>query len=228
MNCINCPKAQKHPFCNLSEKSRTFLESNSIRMGYRRGNILFREGDESSAVFLICSGRVKVYASSRDGRSFTLRIAAEGDVLGMSAVLQDKDYEVTAEAIEPTEVRVVRAKQFKQMLNECADASLGAARSLAADYRSAFDEACLVALPGSSAGKLARLILDWTADAERRGSGSFVTMPLTHEELASMAATSRETVTRTLGQFRKDKLISIRGVALTVLQPEALKQLAAG
>lgn len=226
MNCINCPHVVKHPFCNVGERERAFLEANSIQMEYRRGNLLFREGDECSAVFVICSGKVKVSAASSQGRSFTLRIAGEGDVLGMGAVLQDKEYEVTAEAIEPCQVRVLRAKFFKQMLQQYADVGIGVARALADDYRAAFDEACLIALPGSSAGKLARLILDLAADATRRGSGSSVTMALTHEELASMIATTRETVTRTLGRFRKDELISIRGVSLTVLQPDALKQLA--
>jgi CRP/FNR family transcriptional regulator len=211
----------------VSEGARAFLEVNSIKMEYRRGNILFREGDECSVVFIICSGQVKVSAASSQGRSFTLRIAGEGDVLGMGAVLQDKEYEVTAEAIEPCQVRVLRAKLFKQMLHEYPDVGMGVAKALAGDYRAAFDEACLIALPGSSAGKLARLILDWEADAKRRGPGSSVTMALTHEELASMIATTRETVTRTLGRFRKDELISIRGVSLTVLRPDALKQLAA-
>jgi CRP/FNR family transcriptional regulator len=169
---------------------------------------------------------VKVSAASSQGRSFTLRIAGEGDVLGMGAVLQDKEYEVMAEAIEPCQVRVLRARFFKQMLQEHSDVGMGVARALADDYRAAFDEACLIALPGSSAGKLARLILDWAADAKQKGQGSSVTMPLTHEELASMIATTRETVTRALGRFRKDELISIRGVSLTVLQPEALRQLA--
>lgn len=226
-NCLNCPQAYKHPFCNLSEKSRSFLEVNSIPMEYRRGNILFREGDECSAVFVICSGRVKISVSAREGRTFILRIAGPGDVLGMGSALGADEYEVTAEAIEPTQVHVLRTKLFKQMVQEFADASLGAARSLAKDYRAAFDGACLIALPGSPAGRLARLILDWAADAKYTGPHSSVTMPLTHEELASMTATSRETVTRTLGRFRKEKLISIRGVALTVLQPQALEQLSA-
>jgi CRP/FNR family transcriptional regulator, cyclic AMP receptor protein len=226
-NCFNCPGACKHAFCNLSEKSLSFLEINSIPMEYRRGNILFREGDECSAVFVICSGRVKISTTSREGRTFILRIAGSGDVLGMGSALQDKEYEVTAEAIEPTEVRVLRTRLFKQMVQEFADASLGAAKALAKDYRAAFDEACLIALPGSPAGRLARLILDWGVDAKCAGPGSSVTMPLTHEELASMTATTRETVTRTLGRFRKEKLISIRGVALTVLQPQALEQLSA-
>ena len=55
-NCLECPQACKHPFCDLSEQSRSFLEANSIPMEYRRGNILFREGDECSAVFVVCSG----------------------------------------------------------------------------------------------------------------------------------------------------------------------------
>jgi CRP/FNR family transcriptional regulator, cyclic AMP receptor protein len=226
-NCLNCPQACKHPFCNLSEKSRTFLEVKSIPMEYRRGNILFREGDECNAVFVICSGRVKISASSREGHTFILRIAGPGDVLGMDSALQADEYEVTAEAIEPTEVRVLRTKLFKQMVQEFADAGLGAAKALAKDYRAAFDEACLIALPGSPAGRLARLILDWGVDAKCAGPHSSVTMPLTHEELASMTATTRETVTRTLGRFRKEKLISIRGVVLTVLQPQALEQLSA-
>ena len=196
-------------------------------MEYRRGNILFREGDECSAVFIICSGRVKISATSREGRTFILRIAGSGDVLGMGSALEGDEYEMTAEAIEPTQVRVLRTKVFKQMVQQFADADLGAAKALAVDYRAAFDEACLIALPGSPAGRLARLILDWGVDAKYTGPRSSVTMPLTHEELASMTATTRETVSRTLGRFRKEKLISIRGVALTVLQPQALEQFSA-
>ena len=226
-NCLNCSQACKHPFCNLSENSLAFLEVNSIPMEYRRGNILFREGDECNAVFVICSGRVKISATSREGRTFILRISGPGDVLGMVSALRAHEYEVTAEAIEPTQVRVLRTKFFKQMVQEFADASLGAANALAKDYRAVFDEACLIALPGSPAARLARLILDWAADARDTGPHSSITMPLTHEELASMTATTRETVTRTLGRFRKEKLISIRGVALTVLQPQALEQLSA-
>jgi CRP/FNR family transcriptional regulator, cyclic AMP receptor protein len=226
-SCMNCPNASKHPFCNLNETSRSFLDANSIPMEYRRGNILFRQGDESSAVFVVCSGRVKVSATSSEGRTLILRIAAAGDVLGMGAALHGDEYEVTAEAIEPSQVRVLRTRFFKQMLQEYGDASLGAAHALAKDYRAAFDEACRIGLPGSPAARLARLILDWVTAAKSKAPESLVTMPLTHDELASMTATTRETVTRTLGRFRKEKLISTRGVVLNVLQPAALERLSA-
>jgi CRP/FNR family transcriptional regulator len=98
---------------------------------------------------------------------------------------------------------------------------------LAEDYRVAFDDARRLALPETPAGRLARLLLDWASDAKTAKGSPTITMALTHEELASMTATTRETITRTLGRFRKEKLISIRGVALTLLQPAAIEQLSA-
>jgi len=155
-----------------------------------------------------------------------LRIANAGDVLGMSAALTSGESEITAEALEPCRVCVFHLKHLTTMLEQYSDASMVAAKVLAEDYRAAFDEARLMGLPGSPAGRVARLILDWAADA-RKSSNAFITMSLTHEEVASMTATTRETVTRTLSRFRKDKIISTRGVALTVLQPRALEQLSA-
>jgi CRP/FNR family cyclic AMP-dependent transcriptional regulator len=224
--CLNCSQTGTHPFCNLGQESRDFFESNSVRMEYPRGSVLFREGDRTSAVFVMCSGRVKVSATSRDGRTMILRIANAGDVLGMSAALANSEYEVTAEALEPCSVRVLHLRHLTTMLQKYSDASMGAAKALAEDYRAAFDEARLMGLPASPAGRVARLILDWADDA-RKSSSAFITMSLTHEEVASMTATTRETVTRTLSRFRKDKIISTHGVALTILQPRALEQLSA-
>jgi CRP/FNR family transcriptional regulator len=155
-----------------------------------------------------------------------LRIADAGDVLGLSSALTGSEYEVTAEVLQPCRVRVLHLRHLNTMLGQYGDASLGAAKALAEDYRAAFDEARLIALPGSPAGRVARLILDWSNEA-KKASSPFVTMMLTHEELASMTATTRETVTRTLSRMRKEKMISTRGVALTVLQPRALEQLSA-
>lgn len=226
-NCLSCPHAGKYAFCNLGEGARSFLDANSIAMEYQRGNILFREGDQCGAVYVVCSGRVKISSTSREGRTLILRIADAGDVLGLSAAMSANEYEVTAEAMEHCRVRLLHVKHLAQMLQQFGDAGIGAAKALAEDYRAAFGEVRLIALSGSPAGRLARLILNWADDARRKGWSSHVTMPLTHEELASMTATTRETVTRTLGKFRKEKIISTHGVALTVLQPAVLEQLSA-
>jgi CRP/FNR family cyclic AMP-dependent transcriptional regulator len=225
--CHNCPNAGKHAFCSLGDDARSFLESQSVGVEYPRGTVLFREGDQCDAVFVICSGKVKVSTTSREGRTMILRIADGGDVLGMSAALGGEPFEVTAEALEPSRVRVLHLKSLQHLLHHFSDASMCAAKALAEDYRVAFDEARRFALPETPAGRLARLLLDWAEEAKGTGSTPTITMALTHEELASMTATTRETITRTLGRFRKEKLISIRGVALTLLQPSALQQLSA-
>jgi len=225
--CANCPHTGSRVFCNLGDESRNFLETNSISMEYPRGSVLFHEGDPCSAVFVVCSGRMKISTTSREGRKLILRIAEAGDVLGMSAAFFGQEYEVTAESLEPCKVRVLHVKYFTELLRRFSDASMAAAKALAGEYRAAFDEVRLIALPGSPAGRVARLILDWAEHARQKGPNTFVRMSLTHDELASMTATTRETVTRTLSKFRKEKLITMRGMALTVLEPAALEQLSA-
>jgi CRP/FNR family transcriptional regulator len=225
--CQNCPNTGKHAFCCLGGDARSFLESQSIAVEYPRGTILFREGDQCGAIYVLCSGKVKVSVTSREGRTMILRIAKAGDVLGMSAALSGEPFEVTAEALEPSRVRVLHVKSLETLLGQYSEAGMCAAKALAEDYRVAFDDARRLALPETPAGRLASLLLDWASDAKAAHGTPTITMALTHEELASMTATTRETITRTLGRFRKEKLISIRGVALTLLQPTALQQLSA-
>lgn len=198
-------------------------------MEYPRGTVVFREGEHCDAIFVICSGRVKVTASSREGRTMILRIATAGAVLGLSAALAGGDFEVTAEAIEPCHIRVLHTRTFSQLLREYNDVSLGVAKCLSQDYRAAFEEARRIALPESPAGRLARLLLDWAATSANINAGGHMalTIPLTHEELASMTATTRETITRTISKFKKDQLIATKGVSFTILQPGKLEQLSA-
>ncbi|AFL88456.1 cAMP-binding protein [Terriglobus roseus DSM 18391] len=222
--CTGCPHAGKYAFCNLGQAAQAFLDVNSITMEYPRGNVLFREGESAGAVFIVCSGKVKSTATSTEGRSAILRLSGPGDVLGMSAVLGATPYEITAEAVQPCRIRVLHARVLHQFMREFSDASMGAARALAQDYRSAFQEMRLMALPETPAGRLSRLILDWSEESQTTGTP--LTMTLTHEELASMTATTRETVTRTLSRLRKDGAIAIKGISLTVLKPATLHDLA--
>lgn len=225
-NCQNCPHAGKHPFCELGSQARAFLEANSTTVEYPRGSSLFREGTCSDSVYILCSGRVKITASSSEGRTAILRIASSGDVVGLSAALSGTAYEASAEAVEPCRIRIMQSRLLLQLLTQFGDASMAASSMLAQHYQAAFQEIRRIALPDSPAGRVARLILDW-AESGRTMPASTISMPLTHEELASMTATTRETVTRTLSRFRKEKLISTKGISLTILQPAQLRQLCA-
>lgn len=225
--CLNCPQAGKHAFCSLGPESQSYLDANSITVEYPTGGTLFHEGDNCSAVFVVCSGRVKLTATSREGRTLILRIAQPGDVLGLSASLSGREYEVAAETLEPCKVRILHTKHLTHMLQQYSNVSMAMAKALEKDYRAAFGQVRLMALPGSPAGRLARLILDWAEDTRQKNPTHPITLPLTHDELAAMTATTRETVTRTLGRLRKEKIIATHGASLRILQPAELERLCA-
>lgn len=226
-NCLECSRRNSNAFCHLGEAAMAFMESVSISTERPLGATFFRQGDRCDAVYVLCSGRVKLSTTSSEGRTTILRIAEAGYVLGLSAILYEGVHEVTAEALERCQIKVINRRAFLEMLETYREASIGAARALALECSSGFHEFCRIALPSSPAGRVARLLLDLTADKSDSQGAWGVDLSLTHEEMASMTSTSRETVTRTLGRFRRDNLISIKGVLMTVLQPDALEVLSA-
>jgi CRP/FNR family cyclic AMP-dependent transcriptional regulator len=225
--CMNCPVRGKHLFCNMEQNSFEKFDAIGTAVQFNRGAIIFREGDSCGSVHVLCSGRVKLSATSREGRTLILKIARAGEVLGLSAALAGQAYEVTAETVEPCRLKTIRRQALLDFLDRNPDASMRAARTVAQEYKAAFSEVRRLALPATASGRVAGLLLDWSRDeAPATAVQGRCMMPLTHEEIASMTATTRETVTRVLSQLKRDNLISIRGAALTVLQPQALEQMA--
>ncbi|HLY97499.1 MAG TPA: Crp/Fnr family transcriptional regulator [Candidatus Angelobacter sp.] len=215
------------PFSNLNDEARSYLDGLGMQISYIRGNRLFTEGERSTCVFFLSSGRVKLSVTSREGRTLIVRIAEGGQLLGMSAALSGTAHELTAEAMEPCVVKAVPSRDFLLFLKTYPEAAMEATRCVLGEYQSALNDVCRLALPSTVAGRLANLLLEWQKGGLAGGQDSRrFTMTLTHEEIAGMAATSRETVTRVFNQFEREKLISIKGASMTVLQPEALEQLA--
>jgi CRP/FNR family cyclic AMP-dependent transcriptional regulator len=148
-------------FCNLTPEALRDYDGIGIMMSHARGAKLFNEGDAARNVFVICYGQVKISSTSRDGKTMILKIAGPGDVMGLSAVLANVPHEVTAEAIEPCQVKTVRKQEFVDFLGRHGIASMHAAQSLSGEYLTVFHDAKRLALSGSAAGRLARLLLDW-------------------------------------------------------------------
>ncbi len=226
-DCLNCEHRHLRMFCNLTPEALEDYDSIGIMMSHARGAKLFTEGDAARNVFVICFGQVKVSSTSRDGKTMILKIAGPGDVMGLSAVLANVPHEVTAEAIEPCQVKTVRKQEFVDFLGRHGIASMHAAQSLSGEYLTVFHDAKRLALSGSAAGRLARLLLDWGRSTANGKPEIRFTMALTHEEIANMAGTSRETVTRLLNQFRRDQWITIKGTSLTIVKPDQLERLTA-
>src|SRR5579871_5303635 len=114
--------------------------------------------------------------------------------------------------MEPCSVKAVSARDFHAFLEKHPEAALEATRCVLHEYQSVFNEICRLALPSTVAGRVANLLSEWGRSRVQPGQARpRFTMTLTHEEIAGMTATSRETVTRVFNQFEREKLISIKG-----------------
>ena len=224
-DCLHCEHRHLRVFCNLTDEALEHYDRIGILMNFERGAKLFSEGDPVRNIYVICQGQVKISSVSRSGRALILKIAGPGDLMGLSAALANVPYEVSAEVIEPCQVKVMRRQEFLDLLDRHGVASMRAAQSLSNAYMTVFYDAKRLALSNSAAGRLARVLLDWGRAVAGGHAEIKFTMTLTHEELANLAGISRETVTRLLSQFRRDQWVLVRGSSMTILQPEQLERL---
>jgi CRP/FNR family transcriptional regulator len=176
-------------------------------------------------VFILCSGRVKLSTSSADGRTLILRIADQGEVLGLPATVTEKSYELTAEVIEPTQANFIPRQDFLNFLREHGEIALRVAQQLGETYHSAIAEMRTIGLSHSAGEKLARFLLDLSTDHTEKDGEIRLTLTLTHEEIAQMIGTSRETVTRSFGEFKKKNLLQVRGSTLIINSGAGLESL---
>jgi CRP/FNR family cyclic AMP-dependent transcriptional regulator len=224
-NCLLCKLRQTGFFCDLPKASLEELEKVNYASAYPQGAVLFVEGQAPRGVYMICSGRVKLSTTSRDGKTLILRIAQAGEVLGLHATVSGKPYELTGETLQPCQLDFVRRDDFLRLLQHHADACLNAAQHLSQNVQSAYEMIRSLGLSHSVGKKLARLLLEWAADGETTKEGIRIKVSLTHEEIAQLIGTSRETVTRMLSQFRQKKLAQLRGSTLLILNKAGMEKL---
>jgi CRP/FNR family transcriptional regulator len=222
-SCIACSVHGKGCFCSLPDAVLSKIDLLGSHLRVNAHSIVKREGYSADRVFIVCMGRLKLSASSADGKLLLLRIAGPGDILGIASLLQGSRYRVSAETLEPCEFKVITRANFLTLMASFPEISQNTAKAVSRDYDAALLSARRLALSSSAAGKLAATLLDWALSDHRgvEGPMEFI-MPLTHEELGCMAGLSRETVTRLLGRFRAEDLIALEGERMSLLHPEQL------
>jgi CRP/FNR family transcriptional regulator, cyclic AMP receptor protein len=209
-------------FCSLSEDTLKIFESMKITGSYAKGARLFVEGQPADGVYMLCQGRVKLSMCSKDGKLIILHIAEPGEVLGLSATVSDTNHFKTAEALESCQVNFVNSRDFRRFLEQNAEAGVKATRHLSRKYNSACVQIHTLGLSASVADKLATLLLGWCDSSDVQATFINLKILHTHEEIAQMIGTSRETVTRLLKSFRDRKLIGGKCSELNIPDKEKL------
>ena len=222
-SCLTCPVHQDRLFCNLPLAALEQLNSIKSTATYPKSAILFSEGQQPRGVFVLCGGKAKLTASSSDGKTIMLKLAGTGELLGLSAVVSNLPYEVTAELAEPAQVNFIPRDAFLKFLRDNGDVAIRVAEQLSRNYHAAYQEVRTLGLSISASEKLARLLLTWVGEANGHSKPGHITVALTHEEIGAMIGTSRETVSRLFSDFKKKKLVEVKGSTVIIRNQAALQ-----
>ncbi len=223
-NCAICPVREEHLFCNLPATALQRLNEIKSTAVYPKAAMLFIEGQQPRGVFVLCTGKVKLSTSSKEGKTIITKVSDPGDVLGLNATISNRPYEVTAEMVEPGQANFIPRDTFLQFLREHGEVAVRVAEQLSRNYYTAYEEIRTLGLTSSPSEKFAKLLLSW-ADSKDTSNGSQIRLTLTHEEIAEMMGTTRETVSRLFSDFKKKQLLQVKGATLTIRNKEALQEM---
>ena len=224
-NCVTCPVREEHLFCNLPLTALQKLNEIKSTAVYPKSAMLFIEGQQPRGVFVLCTGKAKLSTSSSEGKTIITKVSEAGDVLGLNATISNHPYEVTAEMMEPGQANFIARDALLQFLRENGEVALRVAQQLSQNYYIAYEEIRTLGLASSPAEKFAKLLLSWDSGKGKINDPFEVKVTLTHEEIAEMIGTTRETVSRLFADFKKKQLLQVKGSTLMIRNKPELEKM---
>lgn len=209
-------------FRDLAPDDLDRLAARTTMVACRRGRALFRAGEPNEALFLLKRGRVQIVRESADGRRLVTAVLGPDTFFGeMALVGQRFPQDSTAVALEDTLVCVLSRHDLERLIEVHPRVGLRLLEHVSArlmEAEAAAEELAFKPVAARLAGALLRL-------AERDPAW---TVHASHQELADMVASYRETVTLALNRFRDDGLVELERRCVRVVRPEGLRALAEG
>lgn len=192
---------------------------------YKKKEIIY--GEEGMPVFLyfLVHGKVKTFRSHEYGKELITTLHKEGDFFGYNALLEEKPYAETAEALEDSEVCLIPKEDFYALVNNNVNVMRSFIKMLSGNV--AEKEKQLINLAYSSVRKRVAEALLHLQERYSKPADQTFSMAISREDLANMVGTATESLIRTLSEFKEDKLIEIKGSSITIIDPAKLKRLKA-
>lgn len=192
---------------------------------YKKKEVIF--GEESHPVFLyfLVKGKVKTYRSHEYGKDLITTLYKEGDFFGYHALLEDKPYAETAEALEDSEVCLIPKEDFYALIHNNVNVMRTFIKMLAGNV--AEKEKQLINLAYSSVRKRVAEALLHLQERYSKSPDQTFSMAISREDLANMVGTATESLIRTLSEFKEDKLVEIKGSNITIVDPNKLRKIKA-
>ena len=204
-------------FWDLNENDLGHIADKMVAKHFENGNYIFLEDSEGEQCFFVLEGSVKVTRLSKDGREVILAMLNEGDFFGEMSLLDGESRSANVIALEKTKVLTLDRNDFIAVVNDYPQIAVQLLKELARRLRKSDRQIASLSL--SDAEKRIALCIIRFADEQGVIQNGKVSIPKTpiHQDIANMAGTSRETVSRALGLLEKEDLIERHGRELIIL-----------
>lgn len=211
-------------FSDLEKETIDKISSIGTTKSYPKESYILMEEGTGTAMFVIISGKVKVTRTSADGREVILSILSEFDFFGEMAILDGLARSASVIAMADSELFIIQREQFLDLLKEYPEISINLLQELTQRLRSADSKIKALSLKDAE-GKVATVILQLAEDLGKikHGIVEIEKLPL-QQDLANMAGTSRETISRTLHSFAKKGQVELEGSKLRILNFEKFRE----
>jgi CRP/FNR family transcriptional regulator, polysaccharide utilization system transcription regulator len=221
--CERCSIDNGSIFRHLTQEEYILLNYEKDYRNYKRGDILYQEGNRISGFFCINSGIIKVFKTGFDGKEQIIRFAKAGEIIAYRSVLSSEPACTTAKVIEdcqvcfiPSDILISLIKtnpEFSLDLLKLACHELGEANSFITDIAQKTVRERLAEI-------LLLLVNDFGLD-----ENNYLNISLTREELANIVGTATESVIRLLSEFKTDKLVELNGRRIKILDKKGLEKI---
>jgi len=199
-------------FAKLNDKDIVSLSACLVLKAYPKNSILVNEGDETDSLFIIESGKVKVFLSDEEGKEVILNILSVGDYFGEIALLDDQPRSASVMSLENSRFWLISKKEFESWLVQYPDIALLLLKDMSSRLRFLTDNVKSLALMDVY-GRVARTLLSL---AKERDGRLEIEQKLTQQDIACMVGASREMVSRILKELVVGGYISVNKSIITI------------
>src|SRR6476661_5866609 len=208
-------------FSELSADELERISRVAVPRSFPAGVRVFHEGDHSDACYLVRSGDLRVTREHSDGRAIALATLSSGDIFGELAMFDGEARSASVETLSDSELLALPAADFRRLLAEHSQISVKLIAALTRRLRETNERVArqsFQTVPSRVAGVLTQLIAEEAAPEGRSG----VTIRMTQADLAQLAGTSRESVSRFLATLERAGVVQVGRGRVTVIEPERL------
>ena len=208
----------------LNEEQRAFLKSNYTIQTYKKNELIYWEGESPVHLMCLINGKVKIYKDGVGGRSQIIRMIKQSEYFGYRAYFAKESFVTAAAAFEPSVVCLIPMDIITTLVSQNNDLAMFFIRQLSKDLGIA-DERTVNLTQKHIRGRLAESILFLKENYGLEEDGSTLSIYLSREDLANLSNMTTSNAIRTLSNFATERLITIDGRKIKVIDEEKLKKI---